>query len=133
VDAAGASGKAFGTSATLTIPRLGGIFAVRARVASQGPSFRASLAAGFGVAVRDVAFVALGVDSKTYVSPGVVIDGGLHARFAANTSVSFGLMLWGENAGSGVTLKVPPLTQPVHVVASTQLFALPYVGVEFGP
>jgi hypothetical protein len=133
VDAAGAKGKAFGTSENLTIPRLGGIFALRARLASQGPAFGASLAAGFGVAVRDVAFGAVGVDSKTYVSPGIVLDGAVHARFAANTSMSFGLMLWGENAGEGVTLKVNPLPQPVHVVASTQLFALPYLGVEFGP
>jgi hypothetical protein len=133
VDAAGAKGKAFGTSENLTIPRLGGIFAVRARLASQGPAFGGSLAAGFGVAVREVAFGAVGVDSKTYVSPGIVLDGALHAHFAVNTSMSFGLMLWGENAGEGVTLKVNPLPQAVHVVASTQLFALPYLGVEFGP
>ena len=30
-------------------------------------------------------------------------------------------------------LKVSPLTTAVHFVTSTQFFALPYVGIEFGP
>ena len=42
-------------------------------------------------------------------------------------------MLWGENAGGDMALKVNPLTTSVHPVESTQFFALPYVGIEFGP
>jgi hypothetical protein len=133
VDGAGAKGKVLGMAASLTIPRVGGVFAVRARLAWRGPSFGASLAAGVGAAVRDVIFIALSVDSKTYVAPGIVLDGALHARFGHGTALSFGLMLWGENAGSNFTQKVNPLTTPVHVVSSTQFYALPYVGIEFGP
>jgi hypothetical protein len=132
-DTAGVKGKVAGTPQSLTIPRVGGVFAVRARLAWNSPSFGASLAAGVGVGIRDVVLIGVGATSKPYVSPAIVVDGALRARLAATTAFSCGLMLWGENAGNGTALKVSPLTTAVHFVASTQFFALPYVGIEFGP
>jgi hypothetical protein len=133
VDGASVSGTVSGTSVVLTIPRIGGIFAARGRVSwAEGP-FEASLALGVGAAVRHVIFVALSAASKTYSAPGVVLDGAFHVQFVPKSSLSLGIFFWAENAGSSVLLRVSPLPEAVHVVQSTQFFALPYVGVEFGP
>jgi hypothetical protein len=132
-DGAGVSGKLSGMPVTLTVPRIGGIFAVRGRVSLDSPPFSASLAVGFGAAVRHVIFVALGATAKTYTAPGIVVDAAVHVRFAPINALSLGLFLWGENPGNDVSLKVAPLPSDVHVVRSTQFFALPYLGIEFGP
>ncbi|MCL2450898.1 MAG: hypothetical protein FWD17_18295, partial [Polyangiaceae bacterium] len=132
-DGAGVSGKLAGIPVSLTVPRLGGIFAIRGRVAWDSSTFGASLALGVGAAVRHVIFIALGAAAKDYTAPGVVLDAALHAHFAPLNALSLGIFLWGENAGDDVSLKVSPLMSPVHVVQSTQFFALPYLGIEFGP
>jgi hypothetical protein len=133
VDLSTASGTTSGMAATIAIPRLGGLFALRARMTWQSPEVRWTVAAGFGAALRDVFVISLGIDSTTYLSPAVNLEGGVQFRFGPTTALSLGLLFWGENAGGDVLLKVHPLTKEVHGVASTQAFFMPFLGIEFGP
>jgi hypothetical protein len=132
-DAAGMSGKVQTSSLSLTVPRIGGIAAVRARLAWHDPSFGLSLAAGVGGALRDIGVIGIGVNSVTYFSPAITVEGAAHFNVGGAAAFSVGLMFWAENAGNDATLKPPPLTTPVHVVRSTQAFVFPFLGLEFGP
>ncbi len=130
--AAGMSGKVQTKSLSLTVPSIGGIGAVRGRLAWRTSSIGLSLAAGVGGALRDIGVIGIGVNSVSYFSPAITIEGAAHFRFGGS-AFSVGLMFWGENAGNGATLKPPPLTTPVHVARSTQAFLFPFLGLEFGP
>jgi hypothetical protein len=133
VDGASVQGTVQGVSATLTIPRIGGQFALRARFALTTPQLRWTLAAGLGAAFRELAFLSLtGVDSQTYLAPAVSLETTVHARFSPTLAFSLGLSMWAENGGD-IALQAKPLTVPVNVIRSTQLMILPLVGIEFGP
>jgi hypothetical protein len=139
LDASSVRATAEGVSAQLTVPRAGGIFAVRGRVAwDAGPwqnpaALRLVLSGGLGAALREVAFIALGVDSKSYLAPAVTVEGAAHVRFSPTLALSFGLLVWAENAGNSVLVQAAPLPAPRHIVSGTQIFVSPTVGIELGP
>ncbi len=146
-----------------TIDRFGGIGALRVRGTIQGKAWRASLAAGLGIAYRIMAAErkvatadgsnlterdVYGPGGFSYFSPAVSVDAAIHWRMSQTTALSLGLMLWGENAGNSVvtqsaqndvlvntsTKTVLPLFTPAyHLASSGQLFVGPYVGMQFGP
>jgi hypothetical protein len=91
------------------------------------------LSGGLGAALREVAFIALGVDSKSYLAPAVTVEGAAHVRFSPTLALSFGLLVWAENAGNSVLVQAAPLPAPRHIVSGTQIFVSPTVGIELGP
>jgi len=134
-DASTVTATAQGQTGTIVVPRVGGVFALRARLQGQTSAARFVLAAGFGAAFRDVGLVAEGLDTVTYWAPAVTLEGSLRLRISESTAFSIGLLFWGENAGNGVILQVKakPLMTTVHALRSTQAFFLPFLGMEFGP
>lgn len=132
-DAAGVKATADGQTASVVIPRIGGIFAARARLAWQNPAVRLTAAGGVGFAFRSIGLIAEGLDTTTYLAPAITLEGALHLRITKTTALSLGLLFWGENAGHGQQLQVKPLTTTVVVVRSTQAFLLPFIGIEVGP
>jgi hypothetical protein len=130
------------TTTRLTLARGGGVAALRARLAWQTPGVRLTLAGGLGVAVRAVRIVQNGTvfdlftggsQETTYAAPAITIEGAAHWRVAPATSLSLGLLFWGENAGSGVLLGAQPLVGNVRALSGTQAFFMPFLGVELGP
>ena len=134
-DVSTVTATAQGQTATVVVPRVGGVFALRARLQGQTSAARFVLAAGVGVALRDVGLVAEGLDTVTYWAPAVTLEGSARLRISGSTAFSLGLLFWGENAGNGVLLEVKakPIMTTVHGLRSTQAFFLPFVGMEFGP
>jgi hypothetical protein len=134
-DVSTVTATAQGQTATVVVPRVGGIFALRARLQGQTSAARFVLAAGVGVAFRDVGLVAEGLDTVTYWAPAVTLEGSARLRISGSTAFSLGLLFWGENAGNGVLLEVKakPIMTTVHGLRSTQAFFLPFIGMEFGP
>jgi hypothetical protein len=132
-----------GSPVTLGVPRAGGLVALRARLAWQAPEVRLTFAGGVGMAVRAVRlapdgdFFSLfsgGTQELVYVAPAITLEGAMHWRTSPGTGISLGILFWAENAGSGPELQAPNvLPQPVHVLAGTQAFVLPFLGLEFGP
>jgi hypothetical protein len=116
-----------------SVPRLAFLGALRAHLAWHGPAVGASLAPGVGFAYRDIGFIGSSAKSVSYVAAAATLEAALHLRVGGSAMLSLGLMFWGENAGNGATIQVPPLTAPVHAVRTTQVFLLPEVGLEFGP
>jgi hypothetical protein len=140
--------------------RFGGIGAIRARLSGQlGDRVRLSLAAGFGLSVKDMLFER---DSKsnsgaeniytdksghTYVSPAISLDGSVALRVTPTLAIALGVMGWFENAGQNVQSNASPnqyigssgatptpiSTPSYHLASSTQVFIGPYVGLQFGP
>lgn len=133
VDATRAAATADGQTATAVIPRVGGLFAARAKLAWQNSMARLTFAAGVGAALRSIGLIAGGVDTATYFAPAITLEGAAHVRIARTSAISLGMMFWAENAGEGQQLQVKPLTTSVVVVRSTQAFFLPFVGMEIGP
>jgi hypothetical protein len=121
------------TTLSGSVPRVAFLGALRAHLAWRGPVIGASLAPGFGFAYRDIGFIGSSVKSVSYVAPAATLEAAIHLRLGGSAMLSLGLMFWGENAGNGATIKVPPLTTPVHAVRTTQVFLLPELGLEFGP
>jgi hypothetical protein len=132
-DGAGIRAKVQTTHVGGSVPSLGFLAALRARIAWHGPSIGVRLAPGFGFAYRDIGSIGSNVKSVSYVAPAVTLEGALDFRIGGSVMLSFGLMFWGENAGDDVKIQVPPLTVPIHPVRSTQAFVLPTIGLEFGP
>jgi hypothetical protein len=134
-DVSTVTATAQGQTGTVVVPRVGGISALRARLQGQTSAARFVLAAGVGVAFRDVGLVAGGLDTVTYWAPAVTLEGSARLRISGSTAFSLGLLFWGENAGDGVNLQVKakPLMTTVHALRSTQAFFLPFIGMEFGP
>jgi PEGA domain len=146
-----------------TIDRFGGIGALRVRGTIQGKGWRASLAAGLGLAYRVMAAErkvatadgtnlterdVYGPGGFSYFSPAVSVDAAIHWRMTQTTALSLGFMLWGENAGNSVVTSpaqndflvntatktaVPLFTPAYHLASSGQLFVGPYLGMQFGP
>ena len=94
--------------------RVGGIAALRARVSVQTTRLRGSLAAGFGVAYKEMLFER---DTKTnsgaenvftdksghsYIAPAISVDGSIAFRVNPTTAIALGVMLWFETAGSSL-------------------------------
>jgi hypothetical protein len=132
-DGAGIRAKVQTTSVGGSVPSLGFLAALRARIAWRGPSFGVRLSPGFGFAYRDIGSIGSNVKSVSYVAPAVTLEGALDFRIGGSVMLSLGLMFWGENAGNDVKIQVPPLTMPVHAVRGLQAFVLPGIGLEFGP
>ncbi len=133
VDSSQASGTINGTSDTIAVPRVGFLFAVRARWWVDTSTLRFSAGVGVGAAARALGAIGGGATSAGYVAPAVTADVAVHWPIASSVAFSLGLMLWVENAGSDATVEGGPLTSPVHAVSSTQAFVLPIAGLEFGP
>jgi len=139
--------------------RLGGMGAIRARLSFQSERLRGSVAAGFGLAVKEMLFER---DSKsnsggeniytdksghTYVSPAISVDASIALRVSPSLAVALGAMGWFENAGqnlqsnasgsayigSSSVTPTPIPTPSYHLASGTQVFIGPYVGLQFGP
>jgi PEGA domain-containing protein len=132
-DVTSVSATAAGQSATVVIPRIGGVFAARARLAWQNSAVRFTGEAGLGAALRTIGLIAGGVDTAKYFAPAITLEGAMHLRVGRTAALSLGMMFWGENAGRGQQLQVKPLTTAVVIVRSTQAFFLPFIGMEIGP
>jgi hypothetical protein len=132
-DGAGIHAKVQTTSVGGSVPSLGFLGALRARIAWHGPSIGLRLSPGFGFAYRDIGSVGSNTKSVSYVAPAFTLEGAVEFRIGGSVMMSLGLMFWGENPGNDVNIKVPPLTVPVHPVRTTQAFFLPSIGLEFGP
>jgi hypothetical protein len=139
--------------------RYGGVAALRARVSFQTPRVRGSLAAGFGLSIRQMPFERKAkttdglentyIDSsgQSYVSPALSLDGSVSLRVSPAIALSLGLMSLIETAGQDVVEpasknqylgkdNTPPIAIPTpayHLATSTQVFIGPYVGMQFGP
>jgi hypothetical protein len=132
-DASTVNATVQGQTASVLVPRVGGIVALRARLEWQAGSSRLVMAAGFGAAFREVGLVAGGFESAAYWAPAVTVQGAVNLRLGHTTALSLGLLFWAENAGDGVSLQLKPLPTSAPVLRSTQAFFLPFVGLEFGP
>ena len=91
------------------------------------------MGAGAGGAVRAIGNIGGGDESASYFAPAITADVALAIPINSAVALSLGLFFWGENAGNDATVEASPLTAPIHVVASTQAFFLPFLGLEFGP
>jgi hypothetical protein len=132
-DASTVNASVQGQTASVLVPRVGGIVALRARLEWQAGASQLMTAAGFGAAFREVGLVAGGFESAPYWAPAVTVEGAANFRVRHTTALSFGLLFWAENAGEGVSLQLKPLPTYAPVIRSTQAFFLPFVGLEFGP
>jgi PEGA domain-containing protein len=132
-DASTVNASIQGQTASVLVPRVGGIVALRARLEWQAGVSRLVMAAGFGAAFREVGLVASGFESAPYWAPAVTVQGAANFRIGHTTALSLGLLFWAENAGDGVSLQLKPLPTSAPVIRSTQAFFLPFVGLEFGP
>ncbi len=141
---------------------VGGGGAIRVRGTVQGRVLRGSVAAGLGLAVRDVfmkreasttdgsnlsdSFAPGGV---IFFSPAISAEAAGHLRLNQTTAISLGLVLWGDNAstwGSNASSPDPkryllrqgaqpvPIPTPLyHYATDSQVFLGTFVGVMFGP
>jgi hypothetical protein len=141
-----------------TFIRFGAMAALRARVSFQSSRVRGSLAAGFGVSVKDMLFerkaqTADGMKNtyvdksgRTYVSPALSIDGSIALRLTPSVALALGALAWIETAGDDVRAAgskneyiggngaaAPIPTPPYRLAQGTQFFLGPYVGMQFGP
>jgi len=109
--------------------RLGGIGAVRARVAFQSHLLRGTLAAGPGIAYRQMVMErdATATDgsgridkylpgSVGYLSPGLSAEAALHIRLSPTVAVAVGAFLWADNASIAGSNQAPPSSG--HVLAN---------------
>jgi hypothetical protein len=133
VDASQAHATVETTSDSVAVPRVGGLFAVRARWTANARAVRFSVGVGVGGAARAIGNIGGGDESASYFAPAITADLALAFPITPAVALSLGLFFWGENAGSDATVEASPLTAPIHVVASTQTFFLPFLGLEFGP
>jgi hypothetical protein len=133
IDASQAHATVQGTSDSVAVPRVGALFAIRARWSAYARGVRFSVGAGVGGAARGIGNIGGGTESASYFAPAITADVALAIPVTAAVALSIGFFFWGENAGNDATVEASPLTMPVHVVASTQTFFLPFVGLEFGP
>jgi hypothetical protein len=138
--------------------RAGGMAAARVRVMGDGPVLRYGVAAGVGFSVREMFMIRKTrtqngqnlsdryvPDGDSYVSPALTLDVFGQWRFASTTALTFGLLVWLENAGKtrapaegnhvltdGKT--VLPIRTPEYTMADgPQVFLGPYLGLMFGP
>jgi hypothetical protein len=141
-----------------TFIRFGGMAALRARVSFQSSRVRGSLAAGFGVSVKNMLFerkaeTADGLKNTyvdksghTYVSPALSIDGSVALRLTPSVAIALGALAWIETAGDDVRAAgskneyiggngvAAPIPTPAYRMAQgTQFFLGPYLGMQFGP
>ena len=138
--------------------RAGGVGAVRARATFDGSRLRVSVAAGVGIAYKQMAMQrrsstengthmsdVFTPDSAGYLSPLLTFDVGARLRIARTLALAFGALLFIENAGDTHAESDPkrylvgksgiaPISTPSYQMAtSTQFLLGPYVGFEFGP
>ena len=139
--------------------RLGGVAAVRARLSAQTERFRFSLAAGFGIAFKDMLLERQTTSNSnnqnsfvdksghTYVSPALAGDLSVAVRINPTIAVALGAVLLFETAGQdvvstpsgtqylagGQTGPVPLPTPGYHFATGAQTFVGPYLGLQFGP
>jgi hypothetical protein len=95
--------------------RAGGIAALRLRGAMEWTKVRATLAAGFGGAFKELFLIRQSTTTKTtpqltdrfvpdalnYLAPALSVDGSIQYRATPNTALVLGFYLWLENAGNG--------------------------------
>lgn len=142
-----------------TIGRFGGGAAIRARLWYNLPLIRFTVAAGPGLAYRNLAFEreTTTPDGYTghiadagiaYFSPMLSLEGGAIVMLGRSLGLSFGVMSWFETASDNAKSeartdellfrdsKSPPLPQatPSYDLANgPQWFFGPYLGLSFGP
>lgn len=133
IDASQAHATVQNESDSVAVPRVGALFAVRARWSVYTRAVRFSVGAGVGGAARGIGNIGGGAESASYFAPAVTADVALAVPITPAVAFTLGLFFWGENAGNDATVVASPLTMPIHVVASTQTFFLPFFGMEVGP
>jgi hypothetical protein len=142
-----------------TVGRFGGGAAIRGRLWFTLPNIRFTVAAGPGLAYRNIVFrretTAEGGFSSniagsdiSYFSPMVSLEAGAQLLVGKSFGLNLGIMSWFENASDNAKSKArtdtvlfkdedtPPQQQatPAYDMASgTQWFLGPYLGVSFGP
>jgi hypothetical protein len=144
---------------SFVILRGGGVLAPRVRAwVNPNEAVAWSFAGGLGLAFRYMALEREvtstdGLEDRPYFSkgtsywsPGVSLDAAAHLRTTPTLAVALGLSLWGETAwgnarsvadptrtlaGNG---KVAPAHTPAYLMAhGIQIYAMPYIGLAFGP
>ncbi len=148
---------------TFTFLRAGGIAALRVRAAFQTSLLRGTIAAGPGLAYRQMMMQRQAVASDNsgrsdtyvpsavaYVSPGIDVEAALHVRLSPTVAVAIGAMLWADNASLAGTNSAPPSTvrmlstssgaNPVPIptpgydlATGSQVYIGPFLGMQFGP
>jgi PEGA domain len=139
--------------------RFGGTGAIRARVSAQTDLLRVSLAAGFGLSIKDMLLerqtqsnsgntnAYVDKSGHTYVSPAISADLAVSLRATHSIAIALGVALLLENAGSNLTSNpssnqilgggaAPPVPLPTpayHFASGAQTFIGPYLGLQFGP
>ena len=138
--------------------RFGGMGAIRARVSFQTDLIRFSLAAGFGLSVKEMVLErqtqsnsdnanAYVKNSSAYVSPAISADLAVSIRATKTLAIALGVTTMFENAGSnlaspastnqilggGASPPTPLPTPAYHFASGAQTFIGPYVGLQFGP
>jgi hypothetical protein len=138
--------------------RFGGMGAVRARVSFQTDLVRVSLAAGFGLSIKEMVLErqtqsnsdnanAYVKNSSAYVSPAISADLAVSLRATKTLAIALGVTTMFENAGSNLTSPAstnqilgggasPPTPLPTpayHFASGAQTFIGPYLGLQFGP
>jgi hypothetical protein len=142
-----------------TIGRFGGGAAIRGRLWYTVSRFRFTVAAGPGIAYRNIAYqretqAAGGFSSEiagsgiSYFSPMLSLEAGAQLLLGKSLGLSVGLLSWFESASDNARSKprtdtilfrddrTPPLRQatPAYDLANgMQWFLGPYLGLSFGP
>lgn len=142
---------------TFSFLRIGGVAALRARVAFQTHLIRGSLSAGPGISYRlmqmerdttaasNSALIDKYVPGAVgYFSPAITADASAQFRLSPTVAIAVGLFFWADNASIAGSNSTPPVVSsnkvptqiptPGYTVASgPQVLLGPYLGMQFGP
>jgi hypothetical protein len=134
--------------------RIGGVAAIRARVAFQSHLLRGTLSAGPGVSYRlmqmerDATATSTGKaldkyvpDPVSYVSPAISADGSLQFRLSPTVAIAVGVTFLADNASIAGNSSVAPApgrnplipTPGYNIASGPQVFIGPFLGMQFGP
>jgi hypothetical protein len=148
---------------TFSFLRIGGLAALRARVAFQSHLLRGTIAAGPGVSYRLIQMerdaAETGGAGRTdkyvpgavgYLSPALSMEAALHVRLSATVALAVGVEFWADNAsiagsnsvapapghaltGSGNAQPAPIQTPAYNLATGPQVLIGPFLGMQFGP
>ena len=146
---------------TFQFLRIGGMAALRARVAFQSHLLRGTISAGPGISYRLIQMERDAVETAGsgrtdkdvpspvgYLSPAISAEGALHFRLSPTVALSVGAFLWADNASIAGSNSTPP--QPGHALTGSgqpapiptpgynlatgpQVLFGPFLGMQFGP
>jgi hypothetical protein len=145
-----------------TLLRFGGATALRVRFTAQSRHVRGSLAAGLGLAYRQLVMKREAVttgpdplqhkhvpDPVSYLAPAVTLEAAVHLRIAQTTAISFGSLFWAESAGNDAAFagdpqsvmvrgQPNPATAPIstpeyRLATNAQITFGLFLGMQFGP